>query len=330
MDYDYLHASDGTGDAALMHITADRAPASTTIDVDSVSDVPAKFIGTSGTVLPSGLIDPATKTDFKGHTSGSTLIIDSFEPGSTDVGNTAGQVVIIKPNTGWANRVADFLVNITGKGTPPIITPSTISDANNNEQITFSTTASAVNQLNIKNAATGTAVVLGTAGGDTNPGLTVTPKGSGPLLLNNLSIPAKFSVSNNSGGTVAATFAQTKIVLAHEIFDSGNNFDSVTNYRFVAPLAGFYYFTASVGFFVVDNILCQSYLYKNGSLAKSGNTVINKLGGNGFFVSTVSGLIQLAASDYVELYGAANSGSTSTVNTGDAITFLDGWLVSQF
>lgn len=122
-DYDYLPASNGSGDAALMHITAARSIGATTIIVDSVSNVPAKFIGTYGTLLANGYIDPATKRDFKGHTSGGNLIIDAFEPGNADAGNLAsGQVVIIKPNTGWSNRIATFIKNATGFGTPEAVT----------------------------------------------------------------------------------------------------------------------------------------------------------------------------------------------------------------
>lgn len=117
-DYDYLPASDGSGDASLMHVMSNRIVGATTIVVDTVVGVPAKFIGTSGTLLASGFLDPATITNFKGHVSGGNLIIDAFESGSTDVGNTSGQVVIVKPNTGWANRVASFIKNATGFGTP--------------------------------------------------------------------------------------------------------------------------------------------------------------------------------------------------------------------
>lgn len=118
MDYDYLSASDGSGDTAIMHILADRAVDSSTITVNTVAGVPAKFIATSGTLAPNGLLDPATKTDFKGHVSGGQLIIDGYMPGSTNNGNTEGQLVVIKPNTHWANKVATFIQNATGFGTP--------------------------------------------------------------------------------------------------------------------------------------------------------------------------------------------------------------------
>lgn len=97
--YDQLSASNGSGDAALMHISAPRLTGSTTIAVDTVVNVPTNFVATYGTLLPSGLIDPTTKRDFHGHVNAGSLVIDGFEPGSTDAGNTAGQIVIIKPNT---------------------------------------------------------------------------------------------------------------------------------------------------------------------------------------------------------------------------------------
>lgn len=106
MDYSYLSASNGSGDAALMHVTAPRLVGATTIEVDSVANVPTKFIGTAGTLLASGFIDSSIKTEFKGHLSVGNIIIDSFEPGSTDIGNTEGQVVVIRPNTSWANDMA--------------------------------------------------------------------------------------------------------------------------------------------------------------------------------------------------------------------------------
>lgn len=119
-DYDYLGASNGSGDAPLMHLTSNRAHGSTVYNVDTVTNVPNKFVATCGTLLASGFIDPTTKVDFKGHVSGSTLIIDAYEPGSADPagGNTSGQVIVIKPNTGVANRIANFIKNATGFGTP--------------------------------------------------------------------------------------------------------------------------------------------------------------------------------------------------------------------
>ena len=57
-----------------------------------------------------------------------------------------------------------------------------ISDENNNEQIIFQTTASAVNELEITNGATGNPPILG-ASGETNVDLHIKPKGSGETII---------------------------------------------------------------------------------------------------------------------------------------------------
>jgi hypothetical protein len=60
-----------------------------------------------------------------------------------------------------------------------------IGDENANEQIKFSTTASATNEITIANAAAGNSPVISATGGDTNVGITLTPKGDlGRITLN--------------------------------------------------------------------------------------------------------------------------------------------------
>jgi hypothetical protein len=99
-----------------MHVNGSgRLIGATVIPVDTVANVPAKFIATSGTLGPDNKITAATKRDFKGHVSGSTLVIDGWLPGSLDnLAHTAGMVVVIKPNTHWSNTVAALLKSITG------------------------------------------------------------------------------------------------------------------------------------------------------------------------------------------------------------------------
>jgi hypothetical protein len=58
-----------------------------------------------------------------------------------------------------------------------------LADANGNELIKMQTTGSAVNELELTNAATGGAVVIGTSGGDSNIDLTLTPKGTGEVNI---------------------------------------------------------------------------------------------------------------------------------------------------
>jgi hypothetical protein len=58
-----------------------------------------------------------------------------------------------------------------------------IADESGNEQIIFQTTSSAVNQIDVTNAATGNAPEISATGDDTNVSLKITPKGSGQVLL---------------------------------------------------------------------------------------------------------------------------------------------------
>ena len=67
--------------------------------------------------------------------------------------------------------------------TPKIADAGYIADANGNEQVVFQTTSSAVNHLEVTNAATSNNPVLGAVGGDSNIGITLTPKGTGEVVI---------------------------------------------------------------------------------------------------------------------------------------------------
>jgi hypothetical protein len=78
-----------------------------------------------------------------------------------------------------------------------------IGDSSNNELLSFTTTASAVNQINVANAATGTNPVISAIGNDTNIGITLTPKGTGRTNIGQLAL---------DGTTITTTAAQLNFV----------------------------------------------------------------------------------------------------------------------
>lgn len=78
-----------------------------------------------------------------------------------------------------------------------------IGDSSNNELISFTTTASAVNQINITNAATLTNPVISAVGNDVNIGITLTPKGTGRTNIGQLAL---------DGTTITTTAAQLNFV----------------------------------------------------------------------------------------------------------------------
>ena len=89
--------------------------------------------------------------------------------------------------------VTDTLVSKTSTDTltnktltaPIIANGGFIADANGNEQIIFTTTASAVNELTLANSATGNSPTITASGGDTNVGINFTTKGTGVIKFNN-------------------------------------------------------------------------------------------------------------------------------------------------
>jgi hypothetical protein len=79
---------------------------------------------------------------------------------------------------GFQAGVENFRIRNDGS----IRTPG-IYDTNDNEQLLFSLTASAVNEFTAKNAATGNPPQLQATGGDTNIGITLAPKGTGVVKI---------------------------------------------------------------------------------------------------------------------------------------------------
>lgn len=71
-------------------------------------------------------------------------------------------------------------------------------DENNNEQLVFQTTASAVNYAELTNAATGNNVGLSVTGSDTNVGLDVSTKGNGKIKFNDLAYFPEVAITSSS------------------------------------------------------------------------------------------------------------------------------------
>jgi hypothetical protein len=79
-------------------------------------------------------------------------------------------------------------VTLTNKTltTPTLTSPviNEIDDINGNEEIIFTATASAVNELTVANAATGNNPNITASGSDANVGINFTPKGTGAVTFN--------------------------------------------------------------------------------------------------------------------------------------------------
>jgi len=163
----------------------------------------------------------------KNSTSGSQNVVFKYVSGSgNSVTLTPGAVKLVyaTANDG-TNPDIDDCGFITASSTdtltnktltaPKIADAGFIADANGNEQIIFQTTSSAVNELEVTNAATGNPPILG-ASGETNVDVHIKPKGTGETRIGTGAAAATLTTSGahdlvldtNSGtnsGTITIT-----------------------------------------------------------------------------------------------------------------------------
>ena len=143
-------------------------------------------------------IDVQTFYFLKNSTSGSQTVTFKYVSGSGDtvaVSSGETKIVFASANDGTNPDIIDMGfgsgdVTLTGTQTltnktltaPKIADAGFIADANGNEQIIFQTTSSAVNELEVTNAATGNPPILG-ASGETNVDVHIKPKGTGETRI---------------------------------------------------------------------------------------------------------------------------------------------------
>jgi len=163
----------------------------------------------------------------KNSTSGSQNVVFKYVSGSGDsvtVPPGVVKLVYATANDGTNPDIDDcgFLTasstdTLTNKTltAPKIADAGFIADANGNEQIIFQTTSSAVNELEVTNAATGNPPILG-ASGETNVDVHIKPKGTGETRIGTGSAAATLTtdgahdlVLDTNSGTNSGTITIT-------------------------------------------------------------------------------------------------------------------------
>ena len=175
-----------------------------------------------------------------------------------------------------------------------------INDENGNEQIVFQTTSSAVNQLDITNAATGSAPSIQATGGDSNINLKVGPKGTGLIEVLGATNPGSIQLNceSNSHG-IKLTSPPHSSGQSYELkFPTGN----VTADRFLK--------VASVSGSGTTGVGQLSFAEVSGgtswqAVKTSGFTAV---AGEGYFIDTSSGAIEM---------------DLPAGNIGDEVSFID-------
>lgn len=188
---------------------------------------------TSPTLVTPAL-GAATATSINGaaitSTTGGTLTLADSSTLATSGANSitltsTGSTNVTLPTSGTLSTLAgsETLANKTLTA-PKIADAGFIADANGNEQIVFNATASAVNEVAITNAATGTTGPLIKASGETNVDLRLSGKGTG--AIHDVSGRYGDITADSDGATVTFNLATSNI---HSVTLGGNRTLALSN-----------------------------------------------------------------------------------------------------
>jgi hypothetical protein len=229
-------------------------------------------------------------------------------------------------DTGFSTTDGDVTLTGTQTLTNKTLTApkigTSILDTNGNELFLLTATASAVNELTLANATTGNSPVLSATGDDSNIGITLTPKGTGEVVIaaGNLNygataVTATGAELNYSDLATLGTTAASKVITA-----DANNLTTVSGA--VANVEDTLTDGATITWDVIDSPVAKVTLAGNRTLsAPSGTTPIA-----GQFVSLLiiqdgTGGRTITWNAVYEFAADTAPTLTATANLGDLFTF---------
>ena len=226
-----------------------------------------------------------------------------------------------------------------------------IRDENGNEQLIFETTSSAVNHIDITNAATGAGAQIGAVGGDSNLNLRLRPKGTGVIEAMGADNPGSIQLNceNNSHG-IKLTSPPHSSAQSYELkFPTGN----VTADRFlkVASITGSG--TSAVGqlsFAEVSGGTSWQAVKTSTFTAAAGEGYFVNTTGSSFTMNLPAGSIgdevvfidyagtfdsntfTISANGSEKIHGSTDDLTVSTERAGNTLVYTDstqGWLLKN-
>lgn len=281
---------------------------------------------------------PSSLPSYAGFVSTETLAVAQHgEQHNQEQADILG--IATKMGTGAVTPTADTLLRGNGVGTSTWDQANLATDVkgllstSNGGTGTDSTTGSGSvvfnnsPSLDTPSLSNPTTTELSNTGGLATDNFTYTGTIDGPngsIPTNYLSNPTKFLVYRNAAlNSSTSVFVKTDFDTV--MFDTGSNFDTVTNFRFTVTIAGFYNLAWLVAFNQAqsgnDGV---SALYKNGSIFAWGNEVATGGGSGGSLPA-----VQASVNDYFEIFSSVSIAPALGVGVNPIKTYFSGSLESK-
>jgi hypothetical protein len=145
------------------------------------------------------------------------------------------------------------------------------------------------------------------------------PAATGTVMVSG-NMPA-FSVYLGTNQSLSS-LTNTKVQLNTENFDTNNNYDPVTNYRFTPTVAGYYQISFSI-------YLNSAFSYLTGKLYKNASVIAwaDVYGGSSLTPTAMGSVLTYmnGSTDYIELYAFTNGANTILARSD--LTWMTGTMV---
>ena len=226
------------------------------------------------------------------------------------------------------------IVDVELSSVNPII--EKILDTNGNEEIIFTATASAVNELTIANAATGNAPEISATGSDTNIDLKITPKGTGKINLDGI----KFPNADGSAGQALVTDGSGVLSFADAGRTGAVNWDTTAKTTTVTAVSGEGYFVdttsasvtvnlpaGSAGDIVAISDYANTSVTNNIIIDPNGSDKIQGVNSN-YRINTAGGTVTLVYVDSTQGWRPTDAATAASINEAPIFTVATGGTIT--